>query len=390
MAQYPAFERVAQLLRERITAGEYQPGEWLPTERVLSQELNVSRPVLRVALSHLADQGLLIRKRGCRPRVAQSDVVCSTPSEAGLSSPVTPTRTLAVIVPQNPAYNAGSLILHGMNVEFRRCEASFRMLVYDTHSSLASAQTNLEERALSELEGEDLAGLVVWHIGGAETLPLLRKFHDRGLPIVFVDRHPDAVLGDFVGIDNHAGAMEAVKYLLDLGHRRIAYLTSQEDATVVKERGEGYRDALVLAGIEPLPEWTCPVSVLWPPRVGPAVEQFLSLDQPPTAVFAMNDVLAHYLIREVETHGLSVPQDLSVVGFDDLERNSPRPALLTTIRQPFAEMGGRAAKLLLWRLASPEAASQPSTHVLLPAPLVPRSTCQPLDAVAASSFLGDR
>ena len=114
------------------------------------------------------------------------------------------------------------------------------------------------------------------------------------------------------------------------------------------------------------------------PNVRPAVRQFFEMTEPPTALFAMNDALAHYFIVEAEAAGGRVPDTISVIGFDDLERYSPRPALLTTIHQPFDRIGSRAAGLLIRRLKSPDPAALPSQHILLPTPLVVRSTCQPL------------
>jgi len=93
---------------------------------------------------------------------------------------------------------------------------------------------------------------------------------------------------------------------------------------------------------------------------------------------ALNDLLAYHFMAECEKRGRRVPEDISVIGFDDLEEHSARPPILTTLHQPFDKMGRRAAEMLLRRLSGPDALREPRRHVLLPAPLVVRSTCRPL------------
>ena len=104
--------------------------------------------------------------------------------------------------------------------------------------------------------------------------------------------------------------------------------------------------------------------------------------QPPdpvTAVFAVNDFLAHMLVNALEESGFHVPADVSVVGFDDIDRYSPRTPFLTTMRQPFEAIGERAANLLLRRLREPHGPTKPASfrHVLLPSQLIVRKSTAP-------------
>ena len=137
-----------------------------------------------------------------------------------------------------------------------------------------------------------------------------------------------------------------MRYLLSLGHRRIAHITTGEPSTTVRERKQGYLDALRQAGITPKPEWIYVGSGVAAPGMAHAIEQFFNLNEPPTAVFALNDALAHYFITDAEAAGYSVPDRVSVVGFDDVERFSPRPAMLTTMHQPFDRIGRLAVSPL--------------------------------------------
>ena len=104
------------------------------------------------------------------------------------------------------------------------------------------------------------------------------------------------------------------------------------------------------------------------------VTEFTSLPDPPTAVFAVNDFLAEYLMIVLEEKGIAIPDTISVVGFDDVERFLPQKPRLTTIRQPFEAIGERAASMLWWRMSHPESHTGAYQHVMLPTRLIVRET----------------
>jgi len=368
--------RIFLALRERITAGIYTPGIWLPTERELADEFAVNRSVIRGALVRLEEQGLIVRETSKRPWVSHQ-IERTRPATSHQKQPAS--YTLAAIMPQHPIYHASSLLLHGINQELRTQESPFHLLVYDTYGETLKANLELERKALQAIEQNDAAGVIIWPMGGKEATQQLRRLQSGAVPFVCVDRYPSDITCDFVGVDNHTAATECVNHLLSLGHQRIGHFTSTEPTTAVLERKAGYDAALRAAGILPRPEWVYMTPDGVTPSARPAIEQFFGLADPPTAVFAMNDALAHYFIGAAEARGLRVPENVSVVGFDDLERYSPRPAMLTTMHQPFDQVGRRAASLLLRRLNAAEAPPAPNTHILLPTTLVIRSTCRSLE-----------
>ncbi len=363
-------QRVYSEVQARIAAGDYPPETWLPAERMLAEEFGVNRAVVRGAYQRLAEVGVIVRKPGHRPWV------CPKPSRLYESS--TDIRTIVGMMPQHPVYHASALILNSINLELRSQEAPFRLVVSNTHEADPVQSAKHEEKALIAALEENVAGVIIWHVGHTCTLPLLMDLQNRGIPVIFVDRRPESIACDFVGLDNQISAAEAVRYLLSLGHRRIAHITSTDPSITISERRAGYLQEMRRSGITPKDEWIYEVAVELDPDLSAAVKQFMSLPEPPTAVFAVNDALAHYFIVEAERAGFSVPGSISVVGFDDLERDLPRPALLTTMHQPFDRIGQRAAQLALTRLR-PETADRPFQHVLFTAPLVVRSTCQPTE-----------
>ena len=370
----PAVERLAGALLNRIERGEYQAGEWLPTERTLAAEFRADRSTIRAALSSLAQKNLIVREPGRRSRVG-------IPPENGQSPPVS-LQTLALLSPQTPHYPATPALQHGALHVLRRTEAPYRLIVLDNSAETRSETYRREREALEVIRNEGIQGVIVWYQGGTETLPDVRRLQESGVPMVLVDRRDPAFACDFVGIDNVEAAREAVTYLLDLGHRRIGHLTMEGPTITVRDRERGYREALLSRGIQPLPESVLripnPVS-LNPPVTG-AADRFLSLAEPPTAVFVMNDLLAHAFLSDLEARGVSVPGQISVMGFDDIDRHASHPSPLTTVHQPFEQMGRKAMELLLERLASPTS-PHAFQHALLPTRLVIRSSCLPFSGV---------
>jgi DNA-binding LacI/PurR family transcriptional regulator len=382
--RYPASVKVAQALQERIARGHYAPGTWLPPERELAREFAVSRPIIRAALSSLQQQGLVVRDPGCRPRVQAVSAGQTPPEAAGQAGQTL--QTIAAILPQQPTYVSAHAILRGISQALQQKEAPYRLTIVDTHPALspANAEDNgpsPEHSFIEQALGGGVAGIIIWHLTWGAALSALRRLQERNLPLVFIDRYPAEMDCDYVGVDNRQGVRAAVDYLLGLGHRRIAYLTTDEQVTTVVERREGYREAFLASGIFPSPELIFAVPVERQNSMEAAAAYFLSLPDPPTALVADNDLHAFAIIREVQARGRRVPEDISVIGFDDIECYSPHPAMLTTIHQPFFQIGQRAAELLLRRLASSAASPARSfQQVMLPTSLVIRSTCRPLSA----------
>jgi LacI family transcriptional regulator len=180
----------------------------------------------------------------------------------------------------------------------------------------------------------------------------LNWLQDQGFPIVMIDDQGAPTRAPWVGTDNREGAYAAVRHLLSLGHRRIAHIQAPSTFQVSKDRAAGYRDALAEAGLALEPSFL--VEGDFRPssgRVG--AEKLLSLPNRPTAIFAANDEMAYGVLAAAETLGLRVPDDLAVVGFDDIASSAHIRPPLTTVRQPFYEMGQAATRMLLSQVEAP-------------------------------------
>jgi LacI family transcriptional regulator len=204
-----------------------------------------------------------------------------------------------------------------------------------------------------------------------ETSDELEELLNHGYRFVVID--PQKPLNEripAVSAAHTAGAAQAMDHLLALGHRRIAAITGPRNGKATADRRRGYYAALAEAGIAPDPQLEIESNF---ELLGgeAAAARLLDLPDPPTAIFAFNDNMAIGAMRVARARGLGVPEDLSVVGFDDLDEASIVTPALTTIRQPLAEMG-RIAVSLLARLLDNQRLE--ALHVELATRLVVRET----------------
>jgi LacI family transcriptional regulator len=179
-----------------------------------------------------------------------------------------------------------------------------------------------------------------------ETNEELEELRASGYPFVVAD--PRLPLTDglpAVSAAHRAGAKAATDHLLALGHRRIAHLSGPRGWAATEERIEGYHAALAAAGVLLSPELVAEGDFEIPGGYA-AASRLLDLPDRPTAVFASNDNMAFGVVRAARERGLSIPEDLSVVGFDDGELAKSVSPALTTVRQPLAELGRTAVSLL--------------------------------------------
>ncbi|SDQ64841.1 transcriptional regulator, LacI family [Quadrisphaera sp. DSM 44207] len=225
-----------------------------------------------------------------------------------------------------------------------------------------AGQAGWERRSLSRLGGTLVDGAIlvtptVVATGGS-------------VPVIAVDPHAGPADTPTVDADNLTGALRATEHLLRLGHRRIAFLGGRPDLESARLREEGYRTALRAAGVEVDPALVRVAEYRRELAAGPARE-LLTLPERPTAIFAANDLSAIGTMEVAVELGLSVPQDLSVVGFDDVPESALTTPPLTTVRQPLQEMGAEAVRLLVGLL---DGRGDGGTHVRLPTELVVRGS----------------
>lgn len=243
-------------------------------------------------------------------------------------------------------------------------------------SVLITSTQNHSRKQLEYVEllaSRDVAGIV--YLGNYNSNHALSTVISRGTPVVVIDEAMTNVPPvDTVLVDDYAGAYQVATYLTSLGHTKIALVTGPVKLQSVRERTRGYRDALDRAGLSH--ENQVVLSGEFNQDFGAtALSHLLSAPEPPTAVFAASDTIAMGMMLAAETHGISVPDDLSVVGFDDVPDARYIVPRLTTVRTPIDRMASVAVSLLVDRIDDP---TRPVSQVNVGVSLMVRgSTAEP-------------
>lgn len=200
---------------------------------------------------------------------------------------------------------------------------------------------------------------------------LLEQLSRHGVPFVQVVRRVPGIAADFVGIDDEAGGRTAAEHLLRLGHRDIAVVTGPRKSSASRARAHGLCQGLASHGIVPPPE-RCTESTLTREDGYQAGLRLLKWGAAPHAIACGNDVIALGVIDALIDAGLRVPEDVAVIGYDDMSFASSRKVELTTVRQPRHQMGSEAARLLVNQIRNPDS---PPSELILSHQLVARRTC---------------
>lgn len=359
----PTVSHIADSLEQRIKQGLYQSGQRLPTERSLAEEFKVSRITVRSAVKEIERRELVTCSAGCRPIVRGGRVAVSQSVRSVAR------RSLALWAWPSPNWHGSVMIVNGIRQTLDHDD--FRLVLESAIGETFEDQLRSEARFLQRIVSDrDIEGVILWYLGADINRPALEALRAANIPMVFLDRLPPTGFeADYVGVDNVRAAGQAVRHLIALGHSSIAHITNLDTASTITERFTGYRRALERAHLPIRPEMIARDSLTGDRAESTIVvlENLLSQPNPPTAIFAVNDLVAFRVIAAARALGRRVPDDIAVVGFDGIEYWMPEPPFLTTMCQPFEQMGSRAVDLLLERIALGSAGSY--KHVLLEAPL---------------------
>jgi LacI family transcriptional regulator len=270
------------------------------------------------------------------------------------------------------------LLVHGlgnMYIEevFRGIEEELARVEYDTLLYTTHRHRGREAEYVSAITEGFAEGLLLVAPLGRERY--LEKLRAAKIPHVLVDEAIPTRKSSSVGIPNRRSVYRATRYLLELNHRRIGFITDTMRLNTAVERLKGFQDALAEYGVAYEPALVIEDDY-HRPKPETATGRLMTLRQPPTAILTGSDPIA-FRVMEVllHEHGLSVPKDVSVVGFDDIPQASFVYPRLTTVRHPLYEMGSLAARMLLERIEDPDA---PPQHVELETELVIRDSCAPV------------
>lgn len=271
--------------------------------------------------------------------------------------------TIGILLP-SPVYAA-----FGVNLMAIQKTCSERN--YSCKVALSQFAPEEERLALRRFHEQRIGGLILVGLD-MSNVGYLKTLEAAGIPCIVLWEAPDESL-NYIGIDNRRSIYTGVKYLIDMGHRRIGFLVGPYAcARRNLDRVEGYKKVLEDHGIEYDPDLvrSQPPSYLLGKE---SMRAFLKLASPPTAVLSVNDYLAIGAMRAITEAGLRVPDDISVCGFDDIDIAAYFNPPLTSIKTPCYEMGRMAANIMIDAI---ESRTSPNVQYLLDTELIVRGTCK--------------
>jgi LacI family transcriptional regulator len=232
---------------------------------------------------------------------------------------------------------------------------------YTTLIASAADEPESELAAIEAFHRQRVAGIIVASLQTAQSDTLLGRLADQGLPLVLIGRSLEHPRVDSVSANYRRGGFLATRHLVDLGHRRIAFVGAEMSDADRVGRFRGYLDALEQAGIPVRPEYVVGSHRMEPsPRYSTQLsgyqgaQEILRLRSRPTAIFARNDHTAIGALQALKEAGLRIPEEVSIAGFDNIPLSAAISPPLTTVSQPTDEEGRLAAEYLLGRVERPD------------------------------------
>ncbi|MDK2801520.1 MAG: LacI family transcriptional regulator, kdg operon repressor [Clostridiales bacterium] len=235
----------------------------------------------------------------------------------------------------------------------------------------ADDNPNKERAYIHMLQMKQVDGIIIASTGANNEL--LKQEIDRGFPVVLFDRRFDDLETDMVYSDNRKGAYMAIEHLIQLGHKRIALVAPAGPLLSVRsERLEGYHEALKKYGI-PADEHL--IKFLSKTNTYTELESLWSMQNPPTAVFTINDLMAMEVLTYFKQKLVRIPEDIAMIGFDDFPTAHLLASPLTVVAQPTYDIGVRSAELLIKHIENEDKQSLKYVQHIFPCQLMIRESC---------------
>lgn len=351
------YTQVIAHYRTQILDGTLPPGARLPTELEIAEMFNISRGTVRQAMTAMVNEGLLERVPG-RGTFVHAE---RQPDDA-----IKPTnRRIGLLL----SYRNSELDLHILS----GVEHTAKSRGYQVSFAYTEESAEEQSRDINHLRADGVSGLIIYPLSNRTYDDAIAKLHTAALPFVLIDRYLPEINGDYVTSDNVGGGYSAAQHLIILGHTRIAFCYSTAGTlltTSVRDRLAGYRKALHEYGLPYDESLVLFRSSEKTPQE--AYTELLARPDRPTAIFAANDSEAIQIIATARQLGIRIPDDLALVGFDNLRLTEHTTPPLTTVAQPARDIGARAADLLISRIEGQPGVAR---GVELPTHLVIRESC---------------
>jgi DNA-binding LacI/PurR family transcriptional regulator len=354
----PLYQQVAADIRRKIASGAMPVGHQLQPHRELAISYGVSVVTINKALSGLVTEGLLTS------RVGRGTFVADRPGAADASK----RGDMIGFVLRDVSSPFFSVVAHAAQ---QAADAAGYGLVFSSSSN----QLDREEEQILRFCNLGVKGLLIVSMSRTYRISeSIKQLHDAGFPYVMVSyTHGEEI--PFVGLDLERAGYLATQHLISLGRRRIGYISDRHGSLCGELRGQGYRRALGQFGVpfDPAFLFEYPYEGEWNDyRSGYAIgEQVVTLKQKPDAMFAFNDLGALGFQDALLDHGVRVPDDVALVGLDDIEMAARARVPLTTVSQHAERIGALAVEALIARLKG----ERPPVRQLLQPELIVRQSC---------------
>jgi len=343
-----------------IASGQIQPGDKLPSVRQVAGHLGINLNTVRASYQKLEAEGLVATRQGWGTVVLGFD-----PFHIAHQTPNTRTHTVGVLVPRlsNPFYPA---FLQGVEDVAR--QGHTLLFICNTDDDPLTGRAYLDQLIAKQVDGLIVApcGLLF----GGQVNPTSLDRISSSIPTVYVDR-PDET-GYVVLLDSEGAGRAATSHLIEHGHHHIGLITCYLDSLTVRQCYQGYVRALRAAGIEERPDLIAIASSFTLEAGYEAAQELLDNSTLSTAIFAAGDLLAIGAMRAIKERGLRIPEDMALVGYNDLNISTLVEPPLTTVAAPIRELGATAMHTLRRLIAGDTVEERRTT---LPTRLVVRSTC---------------
>lgn len=353
----PLYVQIINDIKEQINSGSLTIGEQLKSHKELANEYDVSLITIKSALSTLIDEGFLFSRVGKGTFVA-------TKKE---NNDITQHDSIGLVLRdlKNPFF---SLIAH--MVEEKAYSKNFNILL-----SNSSSQIKKEEAQIKNFQKMGVKGLIIASLRKDPHAPeIIRKLAEKNFPFVMVSYVADEDIY-YVGADHKLGAFMGTEHLIKLGHESIGYINSPENNSLGIVRSKGFEEALSKYGIPLREEFQLRLSSDTHPGSYEAGyelgEQFDNMPEKPTAFFVYNDLSALGFVKRILELGYRVPEDVAIVGFDDIDQSKYGSIQLTTIHQPVEKIGAAAIDKLIDRIEGKDT----TIRTILKPNLVIRESC---------------
>jgi len=327
----------------------------------LSKELHLSASTISRVLGGKAEK-YRISKKTAELVLETANKLNYAPNQLARSLRLKKTNTIGLMIPDisNPFF---AKIASFIEREAR--ERGYSVIVSDSEE-----KTEIEKSSLKVLTSRMIDGIIISPVG--ESAEHLIEENVRNIPIVTIDRFFPELKLPFVGTDNFKGALEAVNYLIQNGHKRIAFVQGIKSTSVNQERLRGYVEALKSNGI-PYNKNLVSGENFGEENGYVAMKLLLNMNARPTAVFAASNLISLGVLRALKEENISVPDDISIVAFDDQFYSSFLATPMTTVAQPVKEIATIAFRLLMDSIELDAESNEPK-KILLPTRLITRSS----------------